>query len=446
MKELEFETIKSNKNRLYLFIGIVCVVVLLITIIVSNTLAKYRVKDSVPIINSKINYKVPDLNMVSLYVANEDGTYVEADTIPSSGYILNTEQSYCGRSNNGEIVKDDTVSIVYENGSISVDNITKKGTKCYLYFDIGQTITAGEQILANSTNQLTRADFSTTVEDTTTGTIYYEDTSNGRTYYFAGNPTDNWVQFAGFYWRIIRINEDGSIRLIYSGNSSSGPVSTGEGTQIGKSAFNSTDNNNAYVGYMYQSGQVYGLINDSTIKGVLDTWYEDNIQADYAQYLSTEAGFCGDRSNYTNTSGTTVGGGTGTTQTYYGAFIRLLTNRTPTFECQNNSDLYTVASSSQGNKVLDYPIGLITADEVVYGGLAYNDTTINNYLYTEQNYWTMTPSFFDGSYPFVFYVSSSGNFSRYFVSDSFGVRPVINLSADVTITGSGTVFDPYKVQ
>ena len=124
--ELEFETIKSNKNRLYLLCGIVCVVVLLITIIVSNTFAKYRVTDSVPIINSEINYKVPDLNMVSLYVANEDGSYVEAYTIPSSGYILNTEQSYCGISNNGEIVKDDTVSIVYENGSINVNNITKK--------------------------------------------------------------------------------------------------------------------------------------------------------------------------------------------------------------------------------------------------------------------------------------------------------------------------------
>ena len=124
--ELEFETLKSDKNRLYLLCGIVCVVVLLITIIVSNTFAKYRVTDSVPIINSEINYKVPDLNMVSLYVANEDGSYVEAYTIPSSGYILNTEQSYCGISNNGEIVKDDTVSIVYENGSINVNNITKK--------------------------------------------------------------------------------------------------------------------------------------------------------------------------------------------------------------------------------------------------------------------------------------------------------------------------------
>ena len=82
--ELEFETLKSNKNRLYLLCGIVCVVVLLITIIVSNTFAKYRVTDTVPLINGEINYKVPDLNMVSLYVANEEGAYIEEDVIPTS--------------------------------------------------------------------------------------------------------------------------------------------------------------------------------------------------------------------------------------------------------------------------------------------------------------------------------------------------------------------------
>ena len=371
--ELEFEILKSNRNRLYLLCGIVCVVVLLITIIVSNTFAKYRVSDSIPIINSEINYKVPDLNMVSLYVANEDGSYVEADTIPSSGYILNTEQSYCGRSNNGEIVKDETVSIVYENGQVNVLGLSKKGTKCYLYFDIGQTITAGEQILVNYTNQLTRNDFSTTVTDTTTGTIYYADTSKGRTYYFAGNPTDNWVQFAGFYWRIIRINENGSIRLIYNGT---GTGTTGTSTQIQTSTFNSSSKDNMYVGYMYESNQVHGLTTDSTIKGVLDTWYQNNLQS-YASQISTEAGFCGDREPSPST----------------GAYIRLITNnQTPTFECQNDSDLYTVASSSQGNHALTYPIGLITADEIAFAGGVRNTNNSGYYLYTGQNYWTISPS------------------------------------------------------
>ena len=441
--ELEFETLKSNKNRLYLLCGIVCVVVLLITIIVSNTFAKYRVTDSVPIINSEINYKVPDLNMVSLYVANEDGSYVEADTIPSSGYSLNTEQSYCGISNNGEIVKDDTVSIVYENGSINVNNITKKGTKCYLYFD--EELPAADQILAGKDIQ-TREDFSTPVTDTTTGTIYYADTSKGRTYYFAGNPTDNWVRFAGFYWRIIRINEDGSIRLIYNGT---GTGTTGTSTQIQTSAFNSLSNDNMYVGYMYQSGQVHGLANDSIIKGVLDQWYEDNLQVNYEKYLSTEAGFCGDRTNYTNVDGTIVGGGTGTTVTYYGAYIRLITNKTPTFECPDERDLYTIKEAVQGNNALNYPIGLITADEVAFAGGVFDGASNRGYyLYTAQHYRTITPinhasgSLSNGTVGLVY---ESGTNNGVSTPSAFGVRPVINLRSDVVLSGLGTSTDPYRV-
>ena len=71
--ELEFETLKSNKNRLYLFIGIVCVVVLLITIIISKTFAKYRVTDSVPIIHSEINYTPYDFKIMAMYQKSDTG-------------------------------------------------------------------------------------------------------------------------------------------------------------------------------------------------------------------------------------------------------------------------------------------------------------------------------------------------------------------------------------
>ena len=435
---MEFEVLKRSHVKRNIVIGVV-VVFIISAIILNFTRAKYRSVSSVPIINSEINYKVPDLNMVSLYVANDNG-YEEADVIPPSGYILNKEQSYCGRSNNGEIVKDNAVNIVYENGLVNVNGISKKGTKCYLYFDIGQTITAGEQILANYTNQLTRNDFSTPVTASSTKTIYYADTSQGRTYYFAGNPTDNWVQFAGFYWRIIRINEDGSVRLIYNGTST---ATTGTSTQIGTSVFNSSGDNNMYVGYMYQGNQVHGLSTDSTIKGVLDTWYRNNLQS-YADKISRDAGFCGDRQPSTSSSTSNGSGGTGTTLTYYGAYIRLITNKAPTFECQNDSDLYTVTSSSQGNKVLDYPIGLITADEVAYAGGAYATNNTGYYLYTNSVYWTMSPHSFDtDGFVGTFFVYSNLHWNG--VSVSYGVRPVINLSPNVTISGTGTQTDPYVI-
>ena len=465
---MEFVVLKKSRIKRNIIIGIVAVF-FISAIILNFTSAKYRVSDSVPIINSKINYKVPDLNMVSVYIANEEGTYEEADIIPTSGYTLNTEQSYCGRSNNGEIIKDETVSIVYENGSVSVNNITKKGTKCYLYFD-EQVITAGEQILTNYPTILTRNKFNTTITNTTTGTIYYADTSKGRTYYFAGNPTDNWVNFGGYYWRIIRVNGDGSIRLIYNGTTTS---ITGESTQIGTSAFNYTYGDNTYVGYMTglanqcTSGSCSGSTKtssysqavsnsyDSTIKEILDTWYQNNLQS-YANQISTEAGFCGDR---TYVSGNAYG----TSTTYYGARRRLNTNKTPSFDCTNTADLFTVASSSQGNNALDYPIGLISADEVAFAGSeAMDDSSITvggsgndkYYLYTGQKYWTMSPSLINGETTYNFSVdkngllngrrsSSSLEYSQ--VNMTLGVRPVINLSSDVTITGSGTSTAPYIV-
>ena len=454
---MKIEVLKKSKVKRN--IVIVLIAVLIITAIVLQfTRARYRATDTVSLVSGEVNYKVPDLNMVSLYVANEEGTYEESDIIPTSGYTLNTEQSYCGRSNNGEIVKDESVILTYKNGSIRVDNITKKGTKCYLYFNV-KKVTSGESIIANYPAKLVRNNFSAIVDDTTTGTIYYADTSNGRTYYFAGNPTDNWVQFAEFYWRIIRVNEDGSVRMIYQGTSAN---SVGSETQLQSTAFNYTYGDNTYAGYMMgldnqcSTGQCKGTTNtisyrestintyNSTIKEILDQWYEDNLQDNYAQYLSKEAGFCGDREPSTSSSSSDSLGGAGTTRTYYGAYIRLITNKTPTFECQNENDLYTAKNANVGNKALNYPIGLITADEVAYAGATYNSNNTRYYLNTSQNFWTMSPSHYsDGAR--VFMAGSNGNFGLNDVYRVWGVRPVINLSSDVSITGSGTASDPYIV-
>ena len=89
---MEFEVLKKSHVKRNIVIG-VFVILIISAIILTFTRAKYRTSYSVPLINSKINYKVPDLNMVSLYIANEEGSYVEADTVPSSGYILNTEKA-----------------------------------------------------------------------------------------------------------------------------------------------------------------------------------------------------------------------------------------------------------------------------------------------------------------------------------------------------------------
>ena len=359
---------------------------------------------------------------------DKEGNYNISEDIPS-GYSLNTSKSVC--SNN-------TIP-TWEDHKLYLNNLNKKGTSCYLYFD--EFVSAKDEILADKEIKIRSLPLTTSskVEDLTTGTIYKAQDDWGDTYYFAGNPSDNWLKFAGFYWRIIRINGDGSIRMIYQGASAN---TTGTGTQIQTSAFNSSYNSSEYVGYMYTTNQQHGNTTNSTIKGILDTWYSNNLKS-YADKISTEAGFCGDRemasgSSWSSTPSSTI---------YYAGYGRLAQssgNVNPTFKCSNSSDLYTTSSSSKGNKALSNPIGLITADEVTMAGLPWSGSTTSNYLYTNQSYWTMSPC--AATAAVVFFVTSTSFHGYNGVDRTYGVRPVINLASDVTLSGTGTVSDPYVVE
>ena len=438
---------RKSKRKTLLGVLIIVVLVLCIGLFMknkTNTLNSNSIKEGIT--------KELDENLIGAYIQNGDD-YTPTSDIPTSGYEFNAEKSYCKI---GDVVQEDmTLSYDMDTQTLTVSPITKEGMKCYLYFD-EHKIPAGETILAHYSTVLTRRSFSSTVTKTTTGTIYksanesqYDD--DGEVYYFAGNPTDNWFYFGGYYWRIVRINGDGSIRLIYNGTSTN---QAGDSTMINTSqAFNSSYNDNMYVGYMYQSGQVHGLTTNSSIKTTLDSWYLSNL-ADEAEYLDGNAGFCGDRTPYS-------GSGTGTTQAYYAAFNRLANSKKPSFKCTYEDasgvkqDLYTTPGSSKGNGVLKVsnnddratPIGLITVDEVAFAGGVYNQSNTSYYLYNNAEYWTMSPSFFDsaGYGARVFTVDSSGYPYPGLVYYAYGVRPVINLKSAIAITGSGTTDDPFKV-
>ena len=120
----------------------------------------------------------------------------------------------------------------------------------------------------------------------------------------------------------------------------------------------------------------------------------------------------------------------------YVAFERIYTNKQPTFECNDSNDLYTTK------------IGLITADEVMFAGGQYGLDSSNYYLYTGTSFWTMSPAGIDNrNTSIVFSVYENGFLITDFdTSYQLGVRPVINLRSDVTITGTGTIQDPYVVQ
>ncbi len=291
--------------------------------------------------------------------------------------------------------------------------------------------TLGYQIMEDNSNIKTRTDFSQMYEDVNIGTMYKATEDNTDVYYFAGDVRNNWVKFGVFesdvivyrgyntdypylpfreydtlekcqngsdnyknnctmhkyasagdpiYWRIIRTNSDGSIRLLYAGTS----PDTSEGI-IGVSAYNNTGYHSdpMYVGYMYgTSGSLENNKtneNSSDIKKFIDHWYEKYF-INYTKYLSTTAAFCNSRvlgknQDYSISSAFN-----------YEAMDRLYNDTIikPTYDCSDINDKFTVDQVA-GNGKLTYPIALMTADEVSYAGGSFTKYSNNVILWYSSN-------------------------------------------------------------
>ena len=291
-----------------------------------------------------------------------------------------------------------------------------------------------------------------------------------------GTPLTEKATFttADMYWRIIRINGDGSIRMIYFGTtaptSATATVMTGPGTQISTSTFNDSMDKAEYVGYQYIKGQQHGFgkcdgtnnasctvngntVYNSTIKQTIDKWYAGTTLKD--NDLIADQIFCNDRAastsdvTYSNTNYTTLTSWNSTgTQYFYGASGRLMqTTKSPQLICPTESDKFTV-NTSNGNGALTYPVGLITADEVAMAGGVYITSNSSYYLYTKQMYWLGSPYNFSsaGSNANEFRVYNDGSIDVYDVSyNNYGARPVVSLSSKAKLSGSGTYDDVYIV-
>ena len=361
-----------------------------------------------------------------------------------------------------------TIQIKYlSSDTVDQSDDMEKEVSGKIYAEEGTNPTLAQAILRDNTTIKERTDFSVTNTETTTGTIYKTNkTEDGSdVYYYSGNTTNNWVYFGGFYWRIIRTNEDGSIRILYSGTSHD----TTEG-YIRISAFNSSRNDPMYSGYMYgTSGSLTNNrtnTNDSTIKTAIDTWYKNNILNNYDKYISKTTIYCNDRS---------VGSGTynlGGTNFYFSGYVRLNTNKTPSYKCGANTsdglfestqateDKFSASTTGGGNGQLKYPIALMTVDEISFAGGVWQTNLTNPYAWYYLNsasgsivgsraWWLLSSYCWNGSGSGVFDVggsSSPGILIGSYVSESAdAVRPVISLASCVQITGTGTSTDPYKV-
>lgn len=327
----------------------------------------------------------------------------------------------------------------------------------------------------------------------------------GISYYYRGAQSHNYVNFAGFTWRVVRINGDGSIRIILDGALSK-VVKDGENVPVyknetltslysteysdaGRVNYNKPHSDNAYIGYMYGTvpsnsyKEAHENKTDSTIKKYIDVFYEEYIK-NYEPYLADSI-FCGDKSLADLSVGPNgTGNGFSTHQTYYSSAQRLrykkgetlLTEASPTFECvkeygsetveQKEVNKYSRYTSSidmseitkKGvavNNDLKYPIALITADELVFAGAFYEKENEKFYLsdpYTYDSiligsyYWTLSPN--SGSSASVGYLGSVDYSLRSLQLYNKGeVRPVINLKSDVLwASGDGTISTPYEVK
>ena len=270
--------------------------------------------------------------------------------------------------------------------------------------------------------------------------------------YYRGDVENNNVKFANFCWKIVRTTETGGVKLIYNGEpNASGQCmnTTGSSTTIGWSEFNGSSSDNGRVGYMYGTTgassyeETHANTNDSTIKGVIDSWYEENM-TEYTNQLEDTV-WCNDRSVVQDSDYT--GTGVGTEKTMYGARNRLVVNETPTLECVNENDRFTV-SSENGNGTLTYPVALLTADEIAYAGGVIGTSHSSYYLYNSDYFWSLSPYYaLRGSYAYVFFVYSTGDLRSDYVYNAYGVRPAVSLRPGVKVTseGDGTMENPYIV-
>ena len=295
---------------------------------------------------------------------------------------------------------------------------------------------AKNAVLDNQASEFVTAstgiDFGSISSDTNGKGVYTFASTKDEKYpvhYYRGAVTDNNVKFANFCWKIVRTTETGGVKLIYNGSpDAEGKCTntTGEATQIGTSAFNETYNSIESVGYMVNN------TSDSTIKGVIDTWYRDNMTG-YISKLD-DAVFCNDR-------GSRVDGN----YAYFGSYDRAYTTHNPSLSCVNDADKFTV-NVSNGNGLLTYPVALLTADEIVLSGGKYGTVNSTYYLYTNEYWWTLSPSSFGNSSAHGLRVNSSGKLFNYGVNSSYGIRPALVLASGTKITsGDGTSNHPFVV-
>lgn len=436
-------------------------------------------------LSSMVNVNNLDINTLNNVISNSKtfNIYVNNTLVNNLSSSIDYHlDSYTCLVNNVSYNEDSDL-LKWENNTLILNNNIKEKINCTIYFFTSSYYnkTLAQKIYEDNTKVASRTNFATVFEETTTGNIYYTSTNTEnvcsstnaltyvsgsgansicKTYYFAGNTTNNFVSFGGYLWQIVRINEDESVRLIYykkieptnqftglMGYSSAG-VPFGFGNH----------NRNSNLGFFttIEGDENYTITTTNTSRSPIGIsilmWFINDAVLSYDKdYLSKTAIYCNDRS-------ISSGLGYGTNETYYKGYERLVTNKTPQYKCPLANDRFTVSATSAnglanyGNGRLSYGVALISADEMAYigkvNGMNSSDFLINSYT-TYSSWFTMTPHSYK-SFPALFKSTSSGTGKAMLTGTSaestIGVRPVLSLKSCVKYTkGNGTINNPYEV-
>ena len=431
LKKLKFKR-NLTKYGKYFYIGVPCVLAVVAGIYFAYS--KFTVSKDAEVVKTTVGEFIHGDVVIGAYI---DGKY--STTIPGKNDGCVVEKIVC----------DNDVSASWNNDAwgIVLTNLTKR-TKCNVYFKIdpikkiiAQLDTSGKCPTINSDGTV-----NVTKAEATDGYVCSAADAYGTSYYYRGNVTNNYVKYAGFYWRIIRINGDGTIRMIYGGTKAHENGAASDDSQIGTSAFNNNSDDNAYVGYMYGKAgastyaETHANINNSTIKTYIDTWYENNIKGTTNEKYIVDNIFCNDRSFSSSNSGT----GTGKSYTKYN-WAYWHPSKT-SLKCPQQNDAFTVSDTIYGNGALTYPVGLLSTDEVVLAG-NWNDFSGFSYLQIGSYWWTSSPAHAGGA-AYVHILTSGGDAN--YIDDSvswpdLGVRPVLNVTKEVLQNGNGTIDNPYTL-
>lgn len=410
--------------------------------------------------------------LATVFVKNDEGDYIEYTDetyLPQDGYVLNTDDSFCLAG--GEIT--------YDYFTYEVKTTLKGADQCFLYYDKAQTLArivltdnggiysleelGSESFAKIAVTQKYYDSLSDKSDFIVQNGMYKTEDNYGNSYYFRGGDLDNYVEFAGLIWRIVRIDGEGNVKLVINDTTASDITASLVSTKYSSST--STLEN---AGYMYTTDTQDGYTESSVIKTTIDTWYKSYL-IDYAQYLA-DATYCIDMTwySYAESSGfTLLSSATGTTSAYSGAYARFYsdiespptpsTTPTPTLKC-NDEDAFTVtATEDVSNGALTYPIALLTADEATFAGLVSGLSLVNgtstytgddlyqdfNYLFKYNNPYYLISAYTAGR---VYSVWNAGYLTSMGATQTHDAFVSISLSLDVLWTsGDGSSSNPYQV-